>query len=38
VNKEGQYGGAATYAGARFAVSVDGDTRHEDSAYLFERA
>lgn len=38
VNKEGQYGGAAIYAGARFAVSVDGDTRHEDSAYLFERA
>lgn len=38
VNKNGEYGGAAIYAGARFAVSVDGDTRHEDSAYLFERA
>ncbi len=38
VNKNGDYGGAAIYAGARFAVSVDGDTRHEDSAYLFERA
>ncbi len=38
VNKNGQYGGAAIYSGARFAVSVDGDSRHEDSAYLFERA
>ena len=38
VNKNGEYGGAAIYAGARFAVSVDGDSRHEDSAYLFERA
>ena len=28
---------AAIWAGARLAVSVDGDTRHEDSAYLFER-
>ena len=38
VNKMGQYGGAAIYAGARYAVSVDGDARLEDSAYLFERA
>ena len=38
VSKEGAYGGAAIYAGARFAVSVEGNTRHEDSAYLFERA
>lgn len=38
VNKNGQYGGAAIYAGARFAVCVDGDARHEDSAYLFERS
>jgi N4-(beta-N-acetylglucosaminyl)-L-asparaginase len=37
VNKNGEYGGAAIFAGARFAVSVDGDTRLEDSAYLFER-
>ena len=37
VNKAGEYGGAAIYAGARFAVCVDGDARHEDSAYLFER-
>lgn len=37
VNKDGEYGGAAIFAGARFAVSVDGDTRLEDSAYLFER-
>jgi N4-(beta-N-acetylglucosaminyl)-L-asparaginase len=38
VNKNGEYGGAAIYAGARFAVCVAGDARHEDSAYLFERA
>jgi hypothetical protein len=36
VNKNGDYGGAAIYAGTRFAVSVDGNTRLEDSAYLFE--
>jgi N4-(beta-N-acetylglucosaminyl)-L-asparaginase len=38
VNKNGAYGGAAIYSGARFAVSVDGDSRHADSAYLFERS
>jgi N4-(beta-N-acetylglucosaminyl)-L-asparaginase len=37
VNKAGEWAGAAIWAGARFAVSVDGDSRHEDSAYLFER-
>lgn len=37
VNKNGEYGGASIYAGARFAVCVDGNARHEDSAYLFER-
>jgi len=37
VNKKGEYGGAAIFAGARFAVSVDGDNRVEDSAYLFDR-
>jgi N4-(beta-N-acetylglucosaminyl)-L-asparaginase len=37
LNKNGDFGGAAIFAGARFAVSVDGDTRLEDSAYLFER-
>lgn len=37
VNKRGEWGGAAIWSGARYAVSVDGDTRHEDSAYLFER-
>jgi N4-(beta-N-acetylglucosaminyl)-L-asparaginase len=36
VNKNGDFGGASIYAGARFAVSVDGDSRHEDSAYLFQ--
>ena len=38
VDKNGEYGGAAIWAGARFAVCVDGETRHEDSAYLFERS
>jgi N4-(beta-N-acetylglucosaminyl)-L-asparaginase len=37
VNKRGEYAGAAIFSGSRFAVSVDGDTRLEDSAYLFER-
>lgn len=37
VNKNGDYGGAAIFSGARFAVCVDGDSRREDSAYLFER-
>ena len=38
VNKNGEYGGAAIWSGARFAVCDDGDSRHEDSAYLFERS
>jgi len=37
VSKAGAYGGAAIWSGARFAVSVAGTARHEDSAYLFER-
>jgi N4-(beta-N-acetylglucosaminyl)-L-asparaginase len=37
LNKNGEYGGAAIFAGARFAVCVDGESRREDSAYLFER-
>lgn len=37
VNKNGEYGGAAIWSGARFAVCADDDARHEDSAYLFER-
>lgn len=37
VNKAGDFGGAAIYAGARYAVCVEGAARHEDSAYLFER-
>ena len=37
VNKNGEYGGAAIWSGARFAVCMDGEARHEDSAYLFER-
>lgn len=37
VDKAGRFGGAAIWAGARFAVDVDGDARLEDSAYLHER-
>lgn len=37
VDKQGRYGGAALWSGARFAVNVDGEARVEDSAYLFER-
>ena len=38
VNKNGEYGGASIWAGARFAVCVDGAAAREDSAYLYERA
>ena len=37
VNKSGDYGGAAIWSGARFAVCSGGESRREDSAYLFER-
>lgn len=37
VNKAGEFGGAAIWAGGRYAVSVDGETERRDSAYLFER-
>lgn len=36
VNKRGQYGGAALFSGARFAV-CDGQARLVDAAHLFER-
>ena len=37
VDKRGRHAGAAIWSGARYAVSVAGEARHEDSAYLFER-
>ena len=37
VNKNGEYGGAAIWSGARYAVCVDGEARRESSAYLYER-
>lgn len=37
VNRNGDWGGAAIWAGARFAVGVGGDVRLADSAYLFQR-
>jgi hypothetical protein len=36
VNKKGEFGGAAIYAGSKYAVNVDGDARLVDSAYLFQ--
>jgi N4-(beta-N-acetylglucosaminyl)-L-asparaginase len=38
VNKAGAWGGASLWSGSRFAVSVGGETRLEDSGYLFQRA
>lgn len=37
VNKRGDYGGAALWAGSRFAANVGGEAGLQDSAYLFER-
>ncbi|MFQ5537538.1 MAG: N(4)-(beta-N-acetylglucosaminyl)-L-asparaginase [Gemmatimonadota bacterium] len=37
VNKKGEFGAAAIWAGARFAVNTRGGSRLEDSAYLFQR-
>lgn len=37
VNKNGEYGGAAIWSGAQFAVCSGGESRREDSAHLFER-
>ena len=38
VNKKGEYGAAAIYAGSRFAVNVDGKGELKDAAYVFGRA
>jgi N4-(beta-N-acetylglucosaminyl)-L-asparaginase len=37
VNRNGDWGGAAIWAGSRFSVGVEGDTRSVDAAYLFQR-
>ncbi len=37
LNKDGEFGGAAIWSGARFAVNDGKDNRLSDSAYLFER-
>jgi N4-(beta-N-acetylglucosaminyl)-L-asparaginase len=37
VNKKGEFGGAAVYAGSRYAVNVDGRGELKESAYVFER-
>lgn len=37
VTKEGAFGAAAIWSGARHAVNVGGETSIRDSAYLFER-
>lgn len=38
VNKAGDFGAAAIWSGARFAVCNASGNRYEDSAYLFERS
>ncbi len=37
LNKKGQYGGAAIWSGAKFAVHDAKGNRHEDCAYLYKR-
>jgi N4-(beta-N-acetylglucosaminyl)-L-asparaginase len=37
VNRNGEWGGASLWSGARYAVNTGGDVRLEDAAYLFER-
>jgi N4-(beta-N-acetylglucosaminyl)-L-asparaginase len=37
INKRGQFGGAALFSGARFAVCDGAEARLVDAAYLFER-
>lgn len=37
VNKRGDFGGAALFAGARYAAWDGSEARHHDAAYLYER-
>ena len=37
LSKDGRFGSASIWSGARFAVYADGDNRLEDCAYLYER-
>ncbi|MFQ5413220.1 MAG: N(4)-(beta-N-acetylglucosaminyl)-L-asparaginase [Phycisphaerae bacterium] len=37
VHKDGRYGAAAMWSGAKYAVFADGRNRHEPCAHLFER-
>ena len=38
VAKDGRYGAAALWSGARFAVADERGARLEDSAYVYKRA
>ena len=38
VSKDGRYGAAAIWSGAKFAINTGDKSRHEDCAFLFERA
>ena len=38
VFKDGRYGAAAIWSGAQFAINTGDKSRHEDCAFLFERA
>lgn len=37
LSKDGAYGAASLWSGPRFAVNDGGKSRHEDTAYLYER-
>jgi N4-(beta-N-acetylglucosaminyl)-L-asparaginase len=37
VAKDGRFGAAAIWSGAKFALYADGDNRRESCAYLYER-
>jgi N4-(beta-N-acetylglucosaminyl)-L-asparaginase len=36
--KDGRFGSASIWSGAKFAVFANGSNRHEQSAFLFQRA
>lgn len=38
VAKDGRYGAASLWSGAKYAVHADGENRHETCAFLYERA
>ncbi len=37
VAKDGRFGAASIWSGGKFSINADGNNRHEDAAYLYER-